>query len=94
MADEKPTAAAAEEGKAAPPRHSDAQQSDAARHSIDDLKGHDLAPGEAAALAGLRTVELGLAADMVNVNIDPKEEARILRKVDYRLVPLLAFLYL
>jgi hypothetical protein len=29
-----------------------------------------------------------------NLELSPEEETRILRKVDYRLVPLLAFLYL
>lgn len=44
----------------------------------------------------LRTVEAGLSAEQVDaiINVDPKEEARILRKVDFRLVPLLALLYL
>lgn len=93
MAVEKPTVEAAERGAS---RRSKASKSDGlqSHDAVDELKGHDLAPGEAAALAGLRTVELGLDADQVDINIDPKEEARILRKVDYRLVPLLAFLYL
>lgn len=44
----------------------------------------------------LQTVEAGLdPAEVAAVtNVDPKEEARILRKIDYRLVPLLALLYL
>jgi hypothetical protein len=44
----------------------------------------------------LRTVEAGLdPAELDAVaNVDPKEEARILRKIDFRLVPLLALLYL
>ena len=44
----------------------------------------------------LRTVEAGLDPHEVNavLNVDPKEEARILRKIDFRLVPLLALLYL
>lgn len=59
-----------------------------------DEKGFDLAPGEAARLAGLRTVELGLSADQVVTTLDAAQQARILRKVDIRLVPLLSFLYL
>jgi hypothetical protein len=43
---------------------------------------------------GLRTVEAGLAADELIVDLDGKEESRILRKVDMRLVPLLSVLYL
>lgn len=44
----------------------------------------------------LRTVEAGLSPAEVDaiINVDPKEEARILRKIDFRLVPLLALLYL
>jgi hypothetical protein len=44
----------------------------------------------------LRTVEAGLSPEQVDavINVDPKEEARILRKIDFRLVPLLALLYL
>ncbi len=53
----------------------------------DDTKGFDLAPGEAEHLAGLRTVELGLSASDVVTTIDKAEEARILRKIDWRLVP-------
>jgi len=51
---------------------------------------------EAEALGGLRTVELGLDAEQVRdtVDLDAAEEKRILRKVDYRLIPLLTFLYL
>ncbi len=60
----------------------------------DDTKGFDLAPGEAEHLAGLRTVELGLSASDVVTTIDKAEEARILRKIDWRLVSLLTFLYL
>lgn len=62
--------------------------------TTEDLKGFDLAPGEAAHLAGLRTVELGLDASQVVSDVDKAEEARILRKIDWRLVPLLSFLYL
>jgi MFS family permease len=44
----------------------------------------------------LRTVEAGLSPEQVDaiINVDPKEEARILRKIDFRLVPMLALLYL
>lgn len=44
----------------------------------------------------LRTVEAGLSPQEVAAvtEVDPKEESRILRKIDYRLVPLLALLYL
>ncbi len=51
---------------------------------------------EIEALGGLRTVEIGLGADEVieTVEVEAAERKRILRKVDYRLVPLLAFLYL
>lgn len=43
---------------------------------------------------GLRTVELGLPASAVVSSVSPEEEAKILRKIDWRLVPLLSFLYL
>lgn len=51
---------------------------------------------EANALGGLRTVEVGLKAEDVKdtVELDAAEQARILRKVDWRLIPLLTFLYL
>lgn len=51
---------------------------------------------DAKALGGLRTVDAGLSADEVirNENFDRRERHRILRKVDYRLVPLLGFIYL
>jgi hypothetical protein len=44
----------------------------------------------------LKTVEAGLSPAEIDAlaNVDPKEEARILRKIDFRLVPLLALLYL
>ncbi|KAI1608295.1 major facilitator superfamily domain-containing protein [Exophiala viscosa] len=51
-----------------------------------DEKHHGIADSEIDAHGGLRTVELGLAPS--------QEQTRILRKVDYRLVPLLALLYL
>jgi hypothetical protein len=43
---------------------------------------------------GLRTVDAGLSAHEVLAEVDPEEERRILRKIDYRLIPLLAVLYL
>jgi hypothetical protein len=43
---------------------------------------------------GLKTVEVGFAADEVLVDLDEKEKTRILRKIDYRLVPILGVLYL
>ena len=43
---------------------------------------------------GLRTVDAGLSANQVIVEVDDKEGRRILRKIDYRLIPLLAILYL
>lgn len=51
---------------------------------------------EADALGGLRTVEVGLAVEEIKdtVELDAAEQKRILRKVDYRLIPLLTFLYL
>ena len=58
------------------------------------LPAGDMTPAEAARLAGLRTVEGGLTSAEVVAALDKAEEARILRKVDLRLVPLLSFLYL
>lgn len=51
---------------------------------------------DAEALDGLRTVEIGLAAEQVKdtIELDAAEQKRILRKVDWRLIPLLTFLYL
>ena len=51
---------------------------------------------EADAFGGLRTVEVGLDAEQVKdtLELDPAEQKRIIRKVDYRLIPLLTFLYL
>ena len=42
----------------------------------------------------LHTVDKGYGADTVISHLSKKEEQRILRKVDYRLVPILALLYL
>jgi hypothetical protein len=43
---------------------------------------------------GLRTADVGLSAEQVvtNEDFDRKESTRILRKVDYRLIPLLGFM--
>lgn len=51
---------------------------------------------EADTLGGLRTVEVGLDADQVKdlIELDEAEQKKILRKVDWRLIPLLTFLYL
>lgn len=51
---------------------------------------------DAKTLGSLRTVDAGLSADQVirNENFDRKERHRILRKIGYRLVPLLGFIYL
>ena len=43
---------------------------------------------------GLRTVDAGLDAAQVYAEADPAETRRILRKIDYRLIPLLTLLYL
>ena len=45
---------------------------------------------------GLRTVDVGFRADQVlqNLDFDEKEKTRILRKIDYRLIPILGVLYL
>jgi len=51
---------------------------------------------EAEALGDLRTVEVGLAVEQIKdtVELDAAEQKRILSKVDWRLIPLLTFLYL
>jgi hypothetical protein len=43
---------------------------------------------------GLRTVDAGLSPDQVISEFSEQEGARIMRKIDYRLIPLLSFLYL
>jgi hypothetical protein len=43
---------------------------------------------------GLRTVDAGFSPDQVEAHYDQKEVRRILRKVDFRLIPLLGVLYL
>jgi hypothetical protein len=42
----------------------------------------------------LRTLDAGLTPDQVVVEYDEAETRRILRKIDYRLIPLLSVLYL
>jgi len=43
---------------------------------------------------GLRTVDAGLPANQVIAELDEAEGRRVMRKIDFRLVPLLALLYL
>lgn len=43
---------------------------------------------------GLRTVDAGLSPDEVIGEMSPAEEALAIRKIDYRLIPLLTLLYL
>jgi hypothetical protein len=43
---------------------------------------------------GLRTVDNGLSPEQVLAQIEEENSRRILRKIDWRLVPLLSFLYL
>jgi hypothetical protein len=43
---------------------------------------------------GLRTVDAGYSADQVVTEFSELEQRRIMRKVDFRLVPLLSVLYL
>ena len=61
-----------------------------------DAKKGSLPSLEVEALNGLRTVEVGLVPEAIidTVELETAETKRILRKVDYRLVPLLALLYL
>lgn len=42
----------------------------------------------------LRTVDAGVSADQAQLRFDKMEARRILRKIDYRLIPLLTILYL
>ncbi len=42
----------------------------------------------------LRTVDAGFSPDQVVAEVSEAEGRRVLRKVDYRLIPLLSFLYL
>jgi hypothetical protein len=43
---------------------------------------------------GLRTVDAGYSADQVVTEFSELEQRRIIKKVDFRLVPLLSILYL
>jgi len=43
---------------------------------------------------GLRTVDAGLSPDQVQSEFSELEGQRIMRKIDYHLIPLLSFLYL
>ncbi|OAP60835.1 hypothetical protein AYL99_05837 [Fonsecaea erecta] len=61
-----------------------AYDSDPKRHAVEEIEG----------VNGLKTVEAGFSPDQVLVEVDHKERTRILRKVDYRLIPILAILYL
>ena len=70
------------------PAHRDAEQ------GINEKAELDVDSQNAAHAGGLRTVDQGLDASQVVSSVDKAEEARILRKVDIRLVPLLSFLYL
>ena len=70
------------------PAHPDAEQ------GVDEKAELDIDAHDAAHLGGLRTVDHGLDPSQVVSSVDKAEEARILRKVDMRLVPLLSFLYL
>ena len=42
----------------------------------------------------LVTVDAGFSADQVVAQMDEREATRIIRKLDYRIVPLLSLLYL
>ena len=50
--------------------------------------------GELASAEDLVTVENGAALGEIAIDYTPEETSRILRKIDYRLVPLLGVLYL
>ena len=67
-----------------------------AEHASETRRSSRRASIDFEAQKNLRTVEAGL--DPIDIdallNVDPKEEARILRKIDFRLVPLLSLLYL
>lgn len=58
-------------------------------------EGHDGSLAKDLAASGeLVTVDKGVPADEVITELPAKEQARILRKIDFRIVPLLSFLYL
>jgi hypothetical protein len=62
------------------------------------MAGHDahaaVHTGDSTAKDGLATLDAGYAESDVIADLPPAEGLRALRKVDYRLVPLLAVLYL
>jgi hypothetical protein len=77
-----------------------AEKTDSNEH-VEDRKGSDEekktgvqpAPGFEGKI-GLRTMDEGFSPDQVVAEVDEAEGRRILRKVDFRLIPLLSFLYL
>ena len=74
-----------------------AQKSDSREHleERDEEKKTGIQPvPQVNGTVGLRTVDEGYSADQVVAEIDKAEGRRILRKVDFRLIPLLSFLYL
>jgi hypothetical protein len=77
-----------------------AEKKDSNEH-LEDRKGSDeekqtgVQPApEFEGKIGLRTLDEGFSPDQVVAEVDEAEGRRILRKVDYRLIPLLSFLYL
>jgi hypothetical protein len=77
-----------------------AEKADSNEH-LEDRKGSDeekqtgVQPAtEFERKVGLRTVDEGFSPDQVVAEVDEAEGRRILRKVDFRLIPLLSFLYL
>ncbi|OAA68741.1 Major Facilitator Superfamily protein [Niveomyces insectorum RCEF 264] len=67
------------------------------RLAVQDVEHTDFEkslPDVVKAAGGLRTVDAGLTADQVVTAVDKERETRILRKVDWHIVPLLSFLYL
>jgi len=65
------------------------------RNGDDEEKQTGIQPApEFEGKVGLRTVDEGFSPDEVVAEIDEAEGRRILRKVDFRLIPLLSFLYL
>lgn len=75
-------------------REKDIEELDRSGAQYSNGKRQGLSELEIEAVDGLKTVEIGFSADQVIAELDPKEQKRILRKVDYRLIPLLALLYL
>jgi hypothetical protein len=74
----------------------DDQHGDTAREYVQQRRLWSIQDAEAEALGGLRTLEGGLDAEQVkdSIELDATEQSRILRKIDYRLIPLLTLLYL